>query len=108
MPLVQVRRNSKQIHGLLSAMRSADRLERRMKILLEIDKDLLKKSFGKMAQVNDSLYICLLTDTWLKDEDGDHVYKSPLLEWYARNADKKTLRDLVSDEDIERWMNGEE
>lgn len=79
-----------------------------MKILLEIDKDLLKRSFGKMAQVNDSLYICLLTDTWLKDEDGDHVYKSPLLEWYARNADKKTMRDLVSDEDIERYVNGKE
>lgn len=30
MPLVQVRRNSKQIHGILSEVRTEDRLERKM------------------------------------------------------------------------------
>lgn len=79
----------------------------RIKIHLEIDKELLKESLGKMVQVNDAKYITLITNTILRDEDGDMVFMSPLLEAFMRNPDKVTMRDLVSNEDIERWMSGD-
>ena len=79
----------------------------RTKIHLEVDIDDLHKSLGKMVKVNDSEYITLITQTILKDKDGDLVFTSPLLEAFMRNSEKVTMRDLVNEEDIERWVSGE-
>lgn len=79
-----------------------------MKIIIEIDKNKVIDALDTMVKVNDSMYVTLLTAVCLKDENGNTVFKCPLLDWFIDNAEKKTMRDLVTDEDIERWMNGKE